>query len=128
MVSVNLVDPQFKGTALPMAIEYTFWNERCPELLVRFGSPVVWAELSTDRDVRTRELERALTTTQASLAELSIARDPVAFTTLAVGRAGIGGFYDFWRRMIAGLRGRSFQNRHGSELVTSANVVKGELT
>ena len=124
----HLVDSQFPGTVLPMAIEYTFWNERCPELLVRFGSPVVCAELSTDRDARTRELERALTMTQASLAELAIARDPAAFNTLAVGRAGIGGLYDFWRRMIAGLRGRSFQNRHSSAPVMSANVVKGELS
>ncbi len=124
----HLVDSQFPGTALPMAIEYTFWKERCPELLVRFGSPVICAKLSIDRDARTLELEHTLTTTQAPLAELAIARNPAAFTTLAIGRAGIGGLYDFWRRMIAGLRGRSFQNRHSNEPVMSTNVVKGELT
>jgi len=121
----HLLDSQFLGTALPMAIEYTFWNERCPELLVRFGSPVACAELSTDRDTRTLALEWALTTTQASLAELAIARDPAAFNTLTVGRAGIGGLYDFWRRVLAHLRGRSFQNRHSNEPVMSADVVKG---
>lgn len=124
----HLVDSQFPGTALPMAIEYTFWKERCPELLVRFGSPVICAKLSIDRDARTLALEHTLTTTQAPLAELAIARNPAAFTTLAIGRAGIGGLYDFWRRMIAGLRGRSFQNRHSNEPVMSTNVVKGELT
>ena len=124
----HLVDSQFPGTALPMAIEYTFWNERCPELLVEFGSPVACAELSNDRDARTLELETTLVRTQASLAELAIARNPTAFNTLAMGRAGIGGLYDFWRRMIATLRGRSFQNRHINEPMMSANAVKGELT
>jgi hypothetical protein len=36
MGSSHLVDREFAGTLhCPMAIEYTFWNERSPELLVR---------------------------------------------------------------------------------------------
>lgn len=124
----HLVDSEFSGTALPMAIEYTFWNERSPELLVRFGTPVDCAHLSKDRDARTLELENALAMTQASLAELAIARDSAGFTTLAMGRAGVGGVYDFWRRMMASLRGRRFQDRHSNEPVMSANAIKGELT
>ena len=83
-----------------------------PELLVRFGSPVSCPDLASERDARTLELEQALAKTQASLAELAIARDPAAFTTLAMGRAGVGGLYDFWRRMTASLRGQKFQDRH----------------
>jgi 1-acyl-sn-glycerol-3-phosphate acyltransferase len=123
----HLVDSEFHGIALPMAIEYTFWNERSPELLVRFGDPVHCAGLPTDRDARTLVFETALATTQSSLAELAIARDPANFATLAMGRAGIGGLYDLWRRMMAGLRGQQFQDRHRGEPSESGTAIKGEL-
>jgi 1-acyl-sn-glycerol-3-phosphate acyltransferase len=123
----HLVDSDFHGTALPMAIEYTFWNERSPELLVRFGDAVDCAALPTDRDARTLLLQAALATTQTSLAERAIDRDPASFTTLAMGRAGIGGLYDLWRRMIAGLRGQQFQDRHRGEPLESGRAIKGEL-
>jgi hypothetical protein len=61
------------------------------------------------------------------LAELAIARDSASFTTLAMGRAGIGGLYDLWRRMIAGFRGQQFQNRHKGEPLESVRAIKGEL-
>jgi 1-acyl-sn-glycerol-3-phosphate acyltransferase len=122
-----MVDSEFQGIALPMAIEYTFWYERFPELLVRFGAPVDCATLPADRDARTLVFEKALATTQKSLAELAIARDPASFTIVVMGRAGVGGLYDFWRRMIAGLRGQQFQDRHRGEPLVSANAVEGEL-
>lgn len=128
----HLIDPSFIGTVLPMAIEYTFWNERFPELLVEFGSPVTCPLLSPDRVLRTHELEQVLAETQASLATRAIARDPAGFTTLATGRAGVGGLYDCWRRSMAILRGRRFQHRHSSEPLTAASplteTVSGELT
>jgi 1-acyl-sn-glycerol-3-phosphate acyltransferase len=123
----HLIDSEFHGTALPMAIEYTFWNERSPELLVRFGDPVDCTALPAQRDARTLVFEAALATTQASLAERAIARDPASFTTLAMGRAGIGGLYDLWRRMIAGLRGQRFQDRHRGESLESGRAINGEL-
>jgi 1-acyl-sn-glycerol-3-phosphate acyltransferase len=122
-----LVDSDFHGSALPMAIEYTFWNERCPELLLRFGSPVDCVALPEDRAARTIHLEQALTATQASLAELAIARDPASFTTVALGRAGIGGVYDFWRRIIAQLQGREFRDRHSSGKLVSSKLINGEM-
>lgn len=124
----HLVDSEFSGTALPMAIEYTFWNERSPELLVRFGSPVTCSAQSVERETRTLDLEHALAETQASLAELAIARNPLAFTTLSVGRAGIGGLYDLWRRLTARMRGQKFQDRHQDEPAMSSGPVHGELT
>ena len=124
----HLVDSEFSGTALPMAIEYTFWNERSPELLVHFGSPVVCSALSAERETRTLELEQALAGTQALLTDLAIARNPVAFTTLSVGRSGVGGLYDLWRRLAAGIRGQKFQDRHQNEPVLPARSVHGELT
>ena len=29
-----------RGTIVPLAVEYPFWNDRCPEALARFGSPI----------------------------------------------------------------------------------------
>ncbi len=124
----HLIDSHFLGSALPMAIEYTFWNERSPELLVRFGQPVQTIDLPADREARNRELEQALATTQADLAQHAIARDPDSFTTLAMGRAGIGGLYDLWRFMIAGLRGQKFVERHGNPPLASTKSLNGEVT
>lgn len=111
----HLVDRDFVGTALPMAIEYTFWNERCPELLTQFGPAVDVGRLPADREARTAVLEQALVRTQASLASLATARNPHAFTTIDIGRAGIGGVYDSWRRLMAWSSGRRFQKRHEIE-------------
>jgi len=122
-----LVDHHFHGTAVPVAIEYTFWNERSPELLLQFGAAVKCAELPQDRTARNMELERALTTTQTRLAELAIARDPDGFTTVALGRAGIGGVYDFWRRLHASMQGRPFQDRHSRGPFQTTNMIKGKM-
>jgi 1-acyl-sn-glycerol-3-phosphate acyltransferase len=123
----HIADREFAGTLLSMAMEYTFWNERYPELLVEFSPPVDCAKLPADRDARTRALENALQQTQASLAQRAIARDAAAFVTLAVGRSGIGGFYDFWRRITAWTRGDRFRSRHTVEQTGSAGVAAGGL-
>lgn len=121
-----LLNAEFQGAALPMAIEYTFWNERSPELLVRFGPPIDAACLPSDRRARTQELERALATTQALLAEDSIARNPSEFMTLTSGRAGVGGLYDCWRRFLAKIRGQEFSQRHNDHQRVSIKTANGE--
>lgn len=123
----HLVNSEFRGTAMPMAIEYTFWSERSPELLVRFGPPIDCAALPTDRAARTGHLESALATTQLLLAEAAMARDPAGFTTFALGRADIGGLYDFWRRLTAGLQKRKYQERHAIEQTPASSSVQGEM-
>jgi 1-acyl-sn-glycerol-3-phosphate acyltransferase len=100
---------------VPMAIEYPFWNDRCPEVLVRFGpmlevgdgrsrSPADW----------TAAIERALEVELDMLAGEAMARDPAAFTTILAGTAGVGGVYDRWRRIRARLVGRTFQPEHAA--------------
>jgi hypothetical protein len=123
----HLVDHEFHGTVIPMAIEYTFWNERLPEMLIQFGSPIKCMTLPFERNARTLELEMALTKSQVILAELAIARDPTGFTTIAMGRGGVGGMYDYWRRVIATLRGHKFQDRHNLESETPAKTIKKEF-
>jgi 1-acyl-sn-glycerol-3-phosphate acyltransferase len=122
-----LVNKDFQGVTLPMAIEYTFWNERSPEMLIQFGPALAADDLSADLELRTWELEQALGQAQRQLADLAVARDPDGFTTIAMGRAGIGGIYDLWRRMVARLRGQAFNDRHGTEELEPGRLTKGGL-
>ena len=98
---------------LPLALEYSFWNESRPEALARFGRALsgdarrsvgAWLALLTE------ELE----TTMDALALDSAARDPARFVTLLHGGAGVGGPYDLWRRVAAAAAGRKFDPAHGS--------------
>ncbi len=99
---------------VPMALEYAFWNESRPELLVRFGTP-----LPGDRAVRpidwTPRLEAALTETMDRLAEDAKARDPARFTRLLRGSAGASLPYDGWRRLRTWASGRRYVASHGEE-------------
>ncbi len=108
----DLIDREYAGGLFAMAVEYPFWNERHPELLVAFSSPVDCHSLPEDRDDRSRFLETTLAETQATLARHAIARDPRAFATLSTGSSGIPAWlYDVWRRVVAGLRGRTIPAR-----------------
>ena len=97
---------------LPLAIEYTFWNESRPEALVRFGSPI---ETGRDRTIAEWQsvLEDALAATMDTLARESATRNPRLFTPLLRGGAGVGGIYDAQRRLRALLAGRRFDPSHG---------------
>ncbi|MEZ6034446.1 MAG: lysophospholipid acyltransferase family protein [Planctomycetaceae bacterium] len=123
----HIADHDFVGTLLAMAIEYTFWNERYPELLIEFSKPIDCSQLPAERDERTRVLENALQETQTSLAQRAVARDATAFVTLSEGRSGIGGFYDMWRRLALWARGDNFQSRHQAVQPDSAGVTPGGI-
>jgi len=96
---------------LPLALEYSFWNESKPEALLRFGEPV---RAPTENSVRAWQasLEAALTETMDGLAAESSARNHTAFVEMFRGTAGVGGIYDVWRRLRAALAGRRFRARH----------------
>lgn len=99
------------ATILPLAIEYTFWNESRPEALAHFGQPI-----STDRTRTTAEwtadLEAALTRTMDALTAASAQRDPALFRAIVRGGAGVGGIYDLWRRFRAITAGQRFDPTH----------------
>jgi 1-acyl-sn-glycerol-3-phosphate acyltransferase len=98
---------------VPMALEYPFWNDRCPEALVRFGPPIeVIDGLARSARDWTAEIERSLEDQLDALAEEAQGRDPGAYTTLIGGTAGVGGIYDTWRRIRARLGGRTFDPQH----------------
>jgi 1-acyl-sn-glycerol-3-phosphate acyltransferase len=92
---------------LPLAIDYAFWSEKRPELLLRFGKPLT----GSGRDMHSM-LEAALTDTMDSLAVDSSSRDPARFTTLLRGRRGVHGVYDSMRRFSAMAKGKPFDPGH----------------
>ncbi len=103
-----------EATLVPLAIDYLFWDERKPELLLRFGPPFAARELlALKRDERQARLAARLEVEMDALAREGAAREAAAFTTLLSGRAGVGGVYDLWRRGRATLRGEHFVAAHG---------------
>lgn len=72
---------------VPLAMEYTFWDSRWPEALVRFGAPQ-HIRASTPEEA-TRALEDALAITMLELQRASCTRDETAFQTLFSRSAGI---------------------------------------
>ena len=103
---------------LPMATEFVFWEERLPEILVRFGEPI---EVNRAKDcARSAEawsalLEQQLTTNLDALAAEAKHRNPSDFRTIISGGAGQGGIYDLWRALKAKVRGESFVKEHGNK-------------
>lgn len=96
---------------VPLAIEYTFWDERRPNLLLRFGEPIA-AEAIVDRG--SQALRDALSVAMDALAADARSRDPARFTTLLAGKTKINPVYDGWRRAKALLQGRRFDPAHGA--------------
>lgn len=100
---------------VPLAIEYLFWGERYPEALARFGEPILierGAEKSADDWLG--QVTDALEKTMNELAQKALARDASQFHPLIAGKAGVGGFYDLWRRLRAFLHREKFQPAHGN--------------
>jgi 1-acyl-sn-glycerol-3-phosphate acyltransferase len=91
---------------LPMAIEYTFWDERLPETLVRFGDVVRFDE-NLDKTEITHLLESALAATMLDLQHCSAERDSAKFALVLTGRRGSGGLYGRWQRLRGLVRGKS---------------------
>ncbi len=105
------------ATFVPLALDYAFWDERQPEVFLRFGVGVPAAALTgLGRDAVRDRLAAALESTMDALAADVVERDASAFQTLIAGRVGVGGVYDLWRRARAALTGGTFQAAHGSDL------------
>jgi len=95
---------------LPLAIEYTFWDERLPETLLEFGAPVLVGD-SSPEDLAS-QLPQALEGVQNSLREKAMARNPLQFDLLADGTAGTGGWYEVGKRLFSRLSRRPYQPDH----------------
>lgn len=103
---------------VPFAAEFVFWEERLPEILVRFGEPVEVRREDAkcfDHAHWTNLFEQKLSATQDSLSAESQRRDPEDFQVILRGGAGQGGVYDWWRALSAKIRGEKFNREHGSK-------------
>jgi len=103
---------------VPLAAEYVFWEERLPEILVRFGEPVEVCgghHSVFTSDYWTALFEDKLEAAQDALSLESQRRDPGAFQGLLQGSAGQSGMYDAWRSLKARLRGETFKREHGTK-------------
>lgn len=100
------------AVAVPMALEYPFWEERYPEALCRFGEPLPGDAANSVEEWR-RLLEERLTETMDRLASEAMTREPSLFEPVIEGAVGIGGIYDAFRHLRARLAGRRFHAGHG---------------
>lgn len=103
---------------VPIAIEYPFWEERLPEILVWFGKPQLVAR--SESPVSKLEWEQRLMTSlrdaQKRLATAAIDRDESVFEVMLSGSAGTSRVYDPWRRFWARITGKQLDLQHGQKL------------
>jgi 1-acyl-sn-glycerol-3-phosphate acyltransferase len=102
-------------TLVPLAAEYTFWDERLPEMLLCCGQPIlVEGHENLSASEWNQKLASGLADTQDELAGLASLRDPARFETILSGRVGISGVYEGWKRFTSLVTGRAYQGSHGS--------------
>lgn len=83
-------------TVIPLAIEYTYWNQRLPEILVNIGVP---QHLSGIQDTEAIELQltTALATAQDELAALAQIREASLFDTVLSSAGWAGHLRSSWQ-------------------------------
>lgn len=99
--------------AQAVAIEYPFWDEARPEVLVRFGREAVQGG-GRASDATTRDLAAQLERELDCLAACACRRERSDFITLLDGRGGIGFAQDLPSRLRAWLRGSRFEPEHAA--------------
>lgn len=98
---------------VPLAMEYPFWEEARPMILIRLGSAIVFEENTSKRECA-EGLEAGLRTTQRELAAAVIERRADAFEYLIAPRATHNSWYDTVRAWRAWYHGRPFDPRQGA--------------
>ena len=89
---------------VPLAIEYSFWEERKPEVLLAFGA--------AQRAGQPGALVERLRAVQLKLAAAAQSRAPNEWKVLLQARSGVNRPYDLWRWARARLRGEAFRADH----------------
>ncbi len=101
---------------LPLAIEYSFWTEPRPEILVSFGEPAIpGKEPSRGAEEWTEFFTSALEDAQDELATRSCRRDLADWLVIEKGASGVSAVYDLWRRLRARMSGSEFTREHRPE-------------
>jgi 1-acyl-sn-glycerol-3-phosphate acyltransferase len=110
-LAVRLAEQTGACRVLPLAIEYTYWDERLPECLLHMEEALLMKPGDTAGGVEAR-LIAALEKGMDQLKAMAIARDPSLFETMARGMVGVGGFYSMSQRMKAALLRRPYLAEH----------------
>ncbi len=101
---------------LPLAIEYAFWTEPRPEVLVSFGDCTIPEEqLSRGTGEWTECFSASLEATQDELAARSCRRDPAEWLVLDRGTSGVNPIYDGWRWLRSNVTGAEYAVEHQPE-------------
>ncbi|QEF98042.1 hypothetical protein Mal15_20890 [Stieleria maiorica] len=102
--------------ALPLALEYAFWDERLPVCLISLGTPIRTADHPDwSKPDWAKHLAGGLRDAQTHLSQLTISRSSEPFDNLLSGTRGGGLVYDSCRRVKAMLTGKKFQASHGGQ-------------
>lgn len=94
-----------RAHVLPLAIEYTFWEDRKPEVLLAFGDVAQPNEQSVP-------LVEALAAAASKLSQAAQRRQPYEWESLLRSSGSVQPVYDFWRSLRARFRGEQFQPGH----------------
>ncbi len=101
-------------------VEYTFWEERQPELLIWFGKPLCAAGAGVEHPESKQQwhlrLTESLRSAQRELAAAAIARDASRFELVLGGSSGTFFLYDIWRKLRARLTGTKMNVDHSDKL------------
>ena len=101
---------------LPLAIEYSFWTEPRPEILISFGEAAIPSdEPNRSADEWTEFFASALEDAQDELATRSCRRDLADWVVVEKGASGVSAIYDLWRRIRARISGAEFASEHQPE-------------
>lgn len=101
------------GWIVPLALDYPFWDQKLPEVLIRFGEPIAPAELGTmNINDANQLLATRLEQSQDSLLLETMTRKPELFEPLLSGTVGTHKLYDAWGWLKAKLQGRTFTREH----------------
>ena len=105
------------GYAVPIAMEYVFWNEPRPLCVSSIGAPQSIESLKAlSKEQCNTRLKDELRSTQKRLQDLVIPRQSTPFHFLLAGKTGPFGLYRHARKLSAFLRGQRFQERHGESI------------
>lgn len=99
---------------VPLAVEYTFGQEKLPEVYLKFGNAAPSASWGNSAACAGAELEKALACAQDLLAADVIARRKDRFDCLLSGKESISLPYDAWLRFKAWIRGSRVDLRHST--------------
>lgn len=107
-----------RAAFVPLALEYTHWEERKLEVLCHFGPVETAGRKAGFRAIEdmdwTRHFEQRLQATQDALAEKVQRRNTEDFDCILRGNSGVGFVYDTWRALRAALTGQTFHREHGN--------------